>query len=50
MGRHKFETVEMQNIYCWIELASIQRRFRGTGCVAMNNVRYVTHSFILLKL
>lgn len=36
MDRHKFETVDMLNIYCWIELTSIHRSFRRTGYLATN--------------
>lgn len=36
MDRHKFETVDMQNNYCWIGLTSIHRSFSGAGYLATN--------------
>jgi len=34
--RNKLETLDMQKIYCLIEMTSINRSFRGTNYVATN--------------
>ena len=39
MYRLKFETVDMQNKYCWIELTSVHRSFRGRGYLATDTER-----------